>query len=77
MQFAGRIHFTLPSGRGEVDAIDCKWDAGGFESKNLRVFRARYPAGKNTIVCANGTEPFARHVAGMEVRFTGEERLCG
>ena len=40
------VDFVLPRGRGEVDAIECHWEADGFEPKNLRVFRARHPAGK-------------------------------
>lgn len=69
------VDFVLPRGRGEVDAIECKWDAGGFKSKNLQVFRSWYPAGKNIVVCSNVTEPFTRHVAGMDVTFTGLDRL--
>jgi hypothetical protein len=69
------VDFVLPRGRGEVDAIECKWEADGFEPKNLRVFRARHPVGKNTVVSANVTEPFTRQVAGMEVQFTGLQSL--
>lgn len=69
------VDFILPRGRGEVDAIECKWDAGGFESKNLQVFRAQHPAGKNIVVCANVTEPFTRQVTGLEVTFTGLDKL--
>lgn len=69
------VDFILPRGRGEVDAIECKWDAGGFESKNLQVFRAQHPAGKNIVVCANVTEPFTRQVAGLEVTFSGLDKL--
>jgi uncharacterized protein len=69
------VDFILPRGRGEVDAVECKWDAGGFESKNLQVFRAQYPAGKNIVVCANFTEPLTQRVAGLEVTFTGLDKL--
>jgi predicted AAA+ superfamily ATPase len=40
------VDFVLPRCRGEVDAIECKWEADGFEPKNLCVFRARHPVGK-------------------------------
>jgi predicted AAA+ superfamily ATPase len=69
------VDFVLPRGRGELDAIERKWEADGCEPKDLRVFRARHPVGKNTVVSANVTEPFTRHVTGMKVQFTGLQRL--
>lgn len=69
------VDFILPRGRGVVDAVECRWDAGGFESKNLQVFRAQHPAGKNIVVCSNVTEPFTQRAAGLEVTFTGLDTL--
>ena len=69
------VDFILPRGRGVVDAVECKWDAGGFESKNLQVFRAQHPAGKNIVVCSNVREPFTQRSAGLEVTFTGLDNL--
>jgi hypothetical protein len=69
------VNFILHRGRGEVDAIEYKWDVGCFESRNIQMFRARHPAGKNIVVCANVTEPRTRHVVRLEVTFTGLEKL--
>ncbi len=35
------IDFVLPTGRGAVDAIECKWNVDAFETRNLPAFRAR------------------------------------
>lgn len=65
------IDFVVSRGRGVVDAIECKWDASRFDTKNLQVFRSLYPEGKNTVVCSNVMEPFTRQMAGMDITFTG------
>ena len=69
------VDFVLPRGRGVVDAIECKWDASRFEPKNLQVFRALHPEGKNIAVCSNVFEPYTRQVAGIDVTFTGLDTL--
>jgi uncharacterized protein len=70
------IDFVLARGRGTVDAIECKWDASHFDPANLRVFRSLYPGGKNTVVCSHVAEPFTRHMAGMDITFTGLDGLA-
>ncbi len=69
------IDFVLPGGRGVVDVVECKWSASGFDPKNLQVFRALHPAGKNLVVAANVTKPYAREVGGLTVTFTGLDAL--
>ncbi len=65
------IDFVLPGGRSVVDAIECKWNASGFDPKNLQVFRALHPLGKNLVVAANLIKPYTREVDGLTVTFTG------
>ena len=69
------IDFVLPAGRGVVDAIECKWDADRFDPKNLRVFRALHPQGKNIVLATNVTTPFTRETGGLTVTFTGLDGL--
>lgn len=45
------VDFVIPRGRDNVDAIECKWRAEAFETKNLTAFRASYPKGRNIVVC--------------------------
>ncbi len=70
------IDFVLPAGRGVVDAIECKWDADRFDPKNLRVFRALHPEGKNIVLATNVTTPFTREAGGLSVTFTGLDGLA-
>ncbi len=69
------IDFVLPAGRGSVDAIECKWDATRFDPKNLQVFRALYPEGKNLVIATNVPKPYTRQVGGLAITFTGLDDL--
>jgi hypothetical protein len=44
------VDFVLVLRRDEVDAIECKWDAGSFDAAGLAAFRRHYPAGRNYLV---------------------------
>jgi hypothetical protein len=70
------IDFVLPAGRGAVDAIECKWSAEAFDPKNLQVFRALHPAGKNLVIATNVPKPYTREVGGLTVTFTGLDELA-
>jgi transposase len=70
------IDFVLPKGRGAADAIECKWSADRFDPKNLQVFRALHPAGKNIVVATNVQKPHTREVGGLTVTFTGLDDLA-
>jgi len=70
------IDFVLPGGRGIVDAIECKWNASGFDPKNLRIFRALHPAGKNLVVASNVQKPYTRKIDELAVTFTGLDALA-
>ena len=70
------IDFVLPGGRGTVEAIECKWNADRFDPKNLQVFRALHPAGKNLVIATNVPKPYTREVGGLTVTFTGLKDLA-
>lgn len=56
-------------------AVECKWRAGGFDARNLRAFRARYPAGSNFVVTADTDRSYARDYRGVSVRFVSLPEL--
>ena len=74
-----RIHYWRDKQGHEIDfvllksgiptAIECKWKAEDFDPSNLRVFRRRYPEGKNYVVCHNIDRPYKRFFNELEVRF--------
>lgn len=70
------IDFVIPRGES-CDTLEVKWDAGAFDPKNLKAFRALYPKGRNIVVSAQTAAPYERSVAGMEVEFMGIEALRG
>ena len=70
------IDFILPAGHRGVDAIECKWRADRFDAKNLQVFRALHPKGKNLVVATNVPKPYTREVGGMVVTFAGLDHLA-
>ncbi|RME63764.1 MAG: ATP-binding protein [Nitrospirae bacterium] len=68
------IDFILLKG-GTPVAIECKWSEDDFDPSNLRVFRKRYPEGKNYVVCWDIDRPFTRYIKELEVRFTPVSHL--
>ena len=80
-----RIHYWRDKQGHEIDfvilksgtpiAIECKWRAEEFDPSNLRVFRRRYPEGKNYVVCHNIDRPYKRSFKDVEVRFVNLPHL--
>jgi predicted AAA+ superfamily ATPase len=70
------IDFVLARPGRPPLAIECKWSVAGFETRNLRSFRRRYPEGENWIVCANVTRPFGRHDHDLMLEFMGIDELA-
>ncbi len=62
------VDFVLCTGRDQVDAIECKWDPDAFDGKALKIFRSRYPHGRNYLVSPGGTQAHVRRVGEMEVK---------
>lgn len=62
------VDFVLPRRRDEVDAIECKWDPGAFDSSALRLFRSYYPKGRNSLVTPSGDPAYTRRFGNLAVR---------
>lgn len=62
------VDFVLPHGRGEVDAIECKWDPWAFDATALKLFRSYYPAGRNFLVSPSGDPGYIARHGDLEVR---------
>jgi hypothetical protein len=61
------VDFVLPRRRDEVDAIECKWTVGAFDSAALKVFRSAYPKGRNFLVSPAGDPRHVRRYGKLEV----------
>ena len=66
---AGReVDFILARSRDQVDAIECKWNPGAFDSTALKLFRTYYPNGRNFLVTPSGDPAYTKHYGNMAVR---------
>jgi len=66
---AGReVDFVLAHRRDEVDAIECKWDPGAFDSSALKLFRSYYPKGRNYLVSPSGAPDYTKRFGSHDVR---------
>jgi predicted AAA+ superfamily ATPase len=62
------VDFVMSRRRDEVDAIECKWDPGAFDSSALKIFRGFYPKGRNYLVTPSGDPAYTRRYGTMDVR---------
>jgi len=63
------IDFVLKH-RGEgVTAIECKWTSNSFDSKNLRIFRKKYPIGENYLLAQDIDRGFTKNIDGLQIQF--------
>lgn len=60
---------------GSTTAIECKWRAAGFDARNVRAFRSRYPDGDNFVVTNDTAASHVRRFGGVSVRFVNLEDL--
>ena len=75
---AGReVDFVLTRRRDEVDAIECKWDPGAFDSSALRQFRGYYPPGRNYLVTPSGDPAYVKRYGDLEVTVCTPAELRG
>lgn len=73
---AGReVDFVLALRRGEVDAIECKWDPGAFDSSSLKVFRGYYPKGRNYLVTPSGDSAYMKRYGPLSVKICTPSEL--
>ena len=56
-------------------AIECKWRAAGFDARNMRAFRSRYPDGDNFVVTDDTVTSHVRDYSGVAVRFVNLPEL--
>lgn len=62
---------------GSTTTIECKWRAAGFDARNVRAFRSRYPDGDNFVVTNDTATSYVRRYSGVPVRFVNLEDLIG
>jgi predicted AAA+ superfamily ATPase len=62
------VDFVLAQRRGSMDAIECKWDPGAFDSSALQIFRRYYPKGHNYLVTPSGDRTYAKRYGNLEVQ---------
>ncbi len=63
------VDFVIPRGRGVVDAVECKWNVAGLETRCLAAFRESYPKGSNFVVSPQTTVRYDRKMNGMHLTF--------
>jgi predicted AAA+ superfamily ATPase len=68
------VDFVVPSQRGAVHAIECKWSVSGFETKGLAAFRGTHPKGRNVLVVP-GESTRTRTYGDLTVTITTAEEL--
>ncbi|MGH8247035.1 MAG: DUF4143 domain-containing protein, partial [Gammaproteobacteria bacterium] len=69
------VDFVLPRGRDRVDAIECKWRADAFETRNLSAFRALYLRGRNFVVSPTPGPGYQRTMNGFQIEFVSPAEL--
>lgn len=75
---AGReVDFILTRRRDEVDAIECKWDPGSFDSSALDAFRNFYPRGRNYLITPSGDPAYDRRHGRLQLRVCTPSELHG
>ncbi len=71
------IDFILSNRKSSPITIECKWSSANFDPKNLKIFRRRYPKGKNYVVAADIDHKHERNFDGISVSFVSLEMLIG
>jgi predicted AAA+ superfamily ATPase len=61
------VDFVLARKRGEVDAVECKWNSNAFDSAALSVFRKAYPKGRNYLVTPSAATAYQKRQGDLEV----------
>lgn len=63
------IDFILNNKKSFPVVIECKWSATKFDPKNLKIFRRRYPQGKNFVVATDVDRSFDKRYGEIVVKF--------
>jgi len=61
------IDFIIRRTRSALDVLECKWDPRRFEPDALKAFRARYPAGKNYLICPDAGPGYKKSISGLDI----------
>lgn len=69
------IDFVLAHRGGSTTAIECKWQAAGFDARSLKAFRSRYPDGDNFVVADDVDASYVRDYGWVTVRFVSLPEL--
>ena len=69
------IDFILSLRKTEPTAIECKWASSHFDPNNLKIFRRRYPTGKNYVVATDIDRDYEKQFGEMLVTFVSLESL--
>jgi predicted AAA+ superfamily ATPase len=69
------IDFVVPRKRDVVDAVECKWNAESFETRNLLAFRAIYPNGSNYVLSPQTLKNYSRTMSGLKIEFISTRTL--
>lgn len=69
------VDFVLAHSRDRIDAIECKWSPGAFESDSLDAFRKIYPNGRNFLVTPAVTTAFEKMHRGLKVEYCSPSAL--
>jgi uncharacterized protein len=62
------VDFVLARSRGNIDAIECKWDPRAFDPSALKIFRRYYPKGHNYLVTPSGDRAYVKRFGHLEVQ---------
>jgi len=65
------IDFILPLSVGEVLSIECKWNVKKTDFSNLKIFREKYPKGKNIVVAGDCVKPYFIKIKNMKIQIIG------
>jgi predicted AAA+ superfamily ATPase len=69
------IDFVIQKRGKPPIAIECKWSADGFNTRNLEAFRQIHARGDNFVVCRDLQRAYQRSVAGVELQFVNLDSL--
>lgn len=63
------IDFILTRRGKPPIAIECKWSEKNFETRNLAIFRKKYPGGENWLISQDVDKKHTRSLQGIKVEF--------
>lgn len=67
------VDFVLPESRGNVTAIECKWNPDAFSPRALQAFRASHSEGASFVLSPRAGAPYLRLFGDLSVVFSNLE----